>query len=156
MSDRDRQSDLDVAISSAPRTNAERCDARKAVFRDWFIDQAKAIAKLPPSTMTSGDGDDDRVLSVREIMARTESQVIIGSPREYQTQIFEVAKQQNTIAVLDTGSGKTLIAVLLLRYVSLSSVRPYQHHPNKDLDCRPRARGSIQRQSTANLLLPRR
>ncbi|CAG8237951.1 unnamed protein product [Penicillium salamii] len=38
-------------------------------------------------------------------------------PREYQIQLFEKAKIQNTIAVLDTGSGKTLVAVLLLKYI---------------------------------------
>ncbi|KAI0396321.1 hypothetical protein F5Y17DRAFT_456050 [Xylariaceae sp. FL0594] len=41
---------------------------------------------------------------------------IISSPREYQTELFERAKKKNIIAVLDTGTGKTLIAALLLRY----------------------------------------
>ncbi|KKA28156.1 hypothetical protein TD95_004288 [Thielaviopsis punctulata] len=41
---------------------------------------------------------------------------IIESPREYQIDLFEKAKDQNTIIVLDTGCGKTLIAILLLRY----------------------------------------
>lgn len=41
---------------------------------------------------------------------------IISTPREYQLDLFERAKQENSIIVLDTGSGKTLIAVLLLRH----------------------------------------
>ncbi|KAF2396627.1 dicer-like protein 1 [Trichodelitschia bisporula] len=48
-------------------------------------------------------------------MAKQES-VTIADPRDYQIDLFERAKKENTIAVLDTGSGKTLIAVLLLRY----------------------------------------
>ena len=73
-------------------------------------------------------------LSVRGLIAKQDSSVIITDPREYQVELFEKAKKQNTIAVLDTGmygnnylqairiltiagSGKTLIAVLLLRHI---------------------------------------
>lgn len=73
-------------------------------------------------------------LSIRSLMAKQESNVIITDPREYQLELFEKAKIQNIIAVLDTGayilrqsnllpidlvlgSGKTLIAVLLLKYI---------------------------------------
>ncbi|KAL5624291.1 hypothetical protein BROUX41_004351 [Berkeleyomyces rouxiae] len=51
-------------------------------------------------------------------LMRTAKQRIIDSPREYQLDLFEKAKKQNTIIVLDTGSGKTLISVLLLRYTA--------------------------------------
>ena len=73
-------------------------------------------------------------LSIRSLMAKQESNVIITDPREYQLELFEKAKAQNIIAVLDTGqfsmwkfrlsptdlvtgSGKTLIAVLLLKHI---------------------------------------
>ena len=73
-------------------------------------------------------------LSIRSLMAKQESNIIITDPREYQLELFEKAKKQNIIAVLDTGqyalckstvlatnlvtgSGKTLIAVLLLKHV---------------------------------------
>ena len=42
-------------------------------------------------------------LSIRSLMAKQESQVIITDPREYQLELFQRAKQQNIIAVLDTG-----------------------------------------------------
>ncbi|KAJ3408362.1 Dicer-like protein 1 [Chytridiales sp. JEL 0842] len=38
-------------------------------------------------------------------------------PRKYQLQIFERAKQSNIVSVLETGTGKTLIALLLIKYM---------------------------------------
>jgi len=46
-----------------------------------------------------------------------ESNQIIDQARNYQQELFERAKEENVIAVLDTGSGKTLIAALLIRHV---------------------------------------
>lgn len=40
------------------------------------------------------------------------------SPREYQTELLERAKDENIVIVLATGSGKTLIAVLLTQHFS--------------------------------------
>ena len=42
-------------------------------------------------------------LSIRSLMAKQESNIIVNDPREYQLELFEKAKKQNIIAVLDTG-----------------------------------------------------
>ena len=54
--------------------------------------------------------------SLKDLSNQQSSARVIDSPRDYQMELFERAKKQNTIAVLDTGSGKTLIAVMLLRH----------------------------------------
>lgn len=39
------------------------------------------------------------------------------APREYQYEIFKEAINQNIIAVLNTGAGKTLISVMLIKHM---------------------------------------
>lgn len=40
-------------------------------------------------------------------------------PRKYQEEIFRRAQDHNIIAALDTGSGKTLISILLIKWIVL-------------------------------------
>ncbi|EPB86344.1 hypothetical protein HMPREF1544_06883 [Mucor circinelloides 1006PhL] len=51
-------------------------------------------------------------------------------PREYQYEIFKKAVSENTIAVLDTGAGKTLIAVILIKH--MLAVENEKMQANKD------------------------
>ncbi|KAJ5952210.1 uncharacterized protein N7479_010623 [Penicillium vulpinum] len=59
----------------------------------------------------------DAELSTARLLANTEPGGGVLDPREYQIELFERARAHNTIAVLDTGSGKTLVAVLLLKHI---------------------------------------
>ncbi|CAL8578554.1 Dicer-like protein 1, variant 3 [Xanthoria parietina] len=102
-------------IKPTPQQKAmESKRAYKQKFEDWRLQHAKIVTdeeiRLRERTVA------DESLSVRELMRKGQPSKIT-SPREYQIELFERAKRQNTIAVLDTGSGKTLIAVLLLRHI---------------------------------------
>lgn len=46
---------------------------------------------------------DDETLSIRNLMSKQESKPLIPDAREYQMELFERAKRQDIIAVLDTG-----------------------------------------------------
>ena len=46
---------------------------------------------------------DEENLSIRALMSKQDSTGIITDPRAYQIELFEKAKVQNVIAVLDTG-----------------------------------------------------
>ncbi|KAJ3073423.1 hypothetical protein HDU98_001543 [Podochytrium sp. JEL0797] len=46
-----------------------------------------------------------------------EAALPLHRPREYQRFVYEISKTQNTIVVLPTGTGKTLIALLLIKHV---------------------------------------
>ncbi|KAF9870302.1 RNase3 domain protein [Colletotrichum karsti] len=89
-----------------PRTISQKKRADQALLQDF--------AKTATLSETQARLIDD--LSVAGLIKK-DIQKTIQSPREYQIELFERAKDKNIIAVLDTGSGKTLIAALLLQHV---------------------------------------
>ncbi|KAF8274257.1 hypothetical protein EI94DRAFT_1794472 [Lactarius quietus] len=66
---------------------------------------------LPPRFFKFHPQDDDAT----QVSDSSSSKLI---PRRYQEEIFLKAQQRNVIAVLDTGSGKTLICAMLIKWVS--------------------------------------
>jgi len=108
-------SEDDAYQTQAPKTTEEKRRAQNALFQDFIASKGDAIAKQKAANVAQHG--DNEVLTIKELMKKQESNVRINNAREYQTELFDRAKQQNVIAVLDTGSGKTHIAVLLLRHV---------------------------------------
>jgi endoribonuclease Dicer len=114
----DADSDIDADISRAhgPKTTSEKRRAQNEVMRAFAADITAHITQNEVEE-AAAKGINEEQLSIRDILASQDTTVRITNPRDYQTELFERAKMQNTIAVLDTGTGKTHIATLLLRHI---------------------------------------
>jgi len=112
--DSDSDSDADVESSPVALSSTEKRRDRKLRFQAWL--RSTAVKEIRTAVKDNNLPEAAEELSIRQLLASQETTRIITTPREYQLELFQRATQQNTIAVLDTGSGKTLIAVLLLRH----------------------------------------
>lgn len=94
-----------------PRKISEKKRIDYAKFQSWIKSNQSEVLKAADKS-----ANEPKYASAASLVKEHESRRIIQTPREYQIELFERAKRKNIIAVLDTGSGKTLIAALLLRY----------------------------------------
>jgi endoribonuclease Dicer len=113
--DTDSDIDCDVEHSHGPGTSTEKRRRQNEIFRAYAALKTEEITEKEVKEAIKGAKDD--VLSIKDILAKQENSARISNPRDYQTELFQKAKEENIIAVLDTGSGKTHIATLLLRYI---------------------------------------
>ncbi|KAG6045644.1 hypothetical protein E4U17_000089 [Claviceps sp. LM77 group G4] len=94
-----------------PRRRERVPNAEDIAFASWVANQ-----KHEKPWNSNESHADARSSALTEPDVPDKTKPIINSPRQYQLDLFERAKESNTIVVLDTGSGKTLIAALLLRH----------------------------------------
>ncbi|QQK44191.1 Helicase, C-terminal [Penicillium digitatum] len=116
MEPEDVTSDLSSDEAATPRlTESHRQRAQNASFTALLEEHVINT----PSNSPNGEHVEvsDAELSTARLLAKTEPGGGVLDPREYQIELFERARASNTIAVLDTGSGKTLVAVLLLKHI---------------------------------------
>jgi endoribonuclease Dicer len=94
-------SDAEDVLVEQPRIQKapERQRVNKANFNSYFDKFARQKAK----SQTIVEGSHLEKLSVKALVRQAESQRIIASPRDYQQELFEKAKERNIIAVMDTG-----------------------------------------------------
>jgi endoribonuclease Dicer len=113
----DEDSDADSDVSAhEPKTTSEKRRKQNQIL-EAFAANISAHVTQEEVKEAASKGINEEQLSIREILAKQETSVRITTPRDYQTELFQRAKRENTIAVLDTGSGKTHIATLLLQHV---------------------------------------
>lgn len=110
-------SDIDADYSRIPglQKSTDKRRAQNELFRAFASVQSNIITEKEVKDTLKNAKDD--VLSIQAILAKQENSARISNPRDYQTELFQRAKEENIIAVLGTGSGKTHIATLLLRHV---------------------------------------
>lgn len=89
----------EVFAPKKPRKFSERKRIQNTAQESWFQNYQRQQAKAA-SNISNGDSE---ALSVKYLVRQTQSERIISSPREYQVELFERAKEENIIAVLDTG-----------------------------------------------------
>lgn len=101
-SDYDDDKSPDTATDSLPMTMSQKRRADVAAFDQWIENNQGQLSEASRNRPARGDKRLVHVL-VGGIARDLDKQRIITSPRDYQIELFEKAKQQNTIAVLDTG-----------------------------------------------------
>lgn len=111
----DEDEDDDVLTSTKPRKISER-RRRMNVIADSYI-QEMAQKSLKEDIRNNCQNLEDQ--SARYIVHQAESQKIISTPREYQTELFERAKEKNIIAVLDTGKQTSKLIEARLTFQAL-------------------------------------
>lgn len=112
----DGDSDIDADIlQHNPKTISERRRAQNDILKAFVADISSRMTQREVDEAVLKCANEEQ-LSIRDILARQETALRIINPRNYQTELFRRAKSCNTIAVLDTGSGKTHIATLLIKH----------------------------------------
>lgn len=84
-----------------PRKISQKKKIEQASFGAWLEDNRNRLSKKPQNRVSDNDQ------SIGYLVKSWEGQKIINNPRDYQMELFERAKEKNTIAVLDTGKPQT-------------------------------------------------
>jgi hypothetical protein len=101
------------AIESAPNASVVGADSTTFTeddLKSLTMEELQALQKRKRDK-----GKDIQPLSVVKVSIQAERSRKRLEPRDYQMELYERARRENTIAVLGTGTGKTLIACLLIK-----------------------------------------
>lgn len=92
----------EVRPSTRVKKFSDRRRRMNAIADQHILSWARQIAQKDNDVKP----EDEARQSARWLVNQAENREIISSPREYQTELFERAKEKNIIAVLDTGTSR--------------------------------------------------
>lgn len=104
---------VQTAIQSAPNASAVGADSTSFSEDDLeclTMEELQALQKRKRAIHK-----EMQPLSVVKVSIQAERSRKRLEPRDYQMELYERARRENTVAVLGTGTGKTLIACLLIK-----------------------------------------
>jgi hypothetical protein len=96
------EDDDDEAEIEQPVSRPKKITERKRIF-NAIADSWVQKSLLNPTKNSQVTAEEEGTQSTRWLVNQSENREIISTPREYQVELFERAKEKNVIAVLDTG-----------------------------------------------------
>lgn len=139
---------------SKPRKITQKKTIEQANFSQWLNTNRASLSTKPSKHSASQQEETIRYL----VKSSEGGQKIIDIPRDYQLELFERAKTENTIAVLDTGRSSLPCHLFFLLGLRQSQSRIWQDShcgPATSAHHQSRARRPQERIAPPTVLLPR-
>lgn len=134
----DEDDDLDenkYLLTTNPEKNPRQLTEKKrredAAFQSWLEKNQRQVTRESKERLVQKSEN----TPVGSLAVNYPNRKIIASPREYQIELFERAKEKNTIVVLETGELCLFFTSCVIRTVKSNVLVVFAYRIRKDFDC---------------------
>jgi endoribonuclease Dicer len=92
--DDDSDVDDDIGRAHGPKTSSEKRRAQNDVMRAFAANLSATLTQKEVEEAAAKTANEEQ-LSIKDILAKQETNVRITSPRDYQTELFQMARNDN-------------------------------------------------------------